>query len=76
MMTRTRQIAEQLIPEYLFCDTKRIPSDRKVWVGDWQWALYNTDSVEEAMDFFQSGFDMLETNRIVDLLSSKEFATS
>ena len=72
---RARQIAQQLKPEYLFCDTKRVPSNRKVWPGEWQWALYNTDSVEEAMDFFHSGFDMLETDRIVDLLSSKEFNT-
>ena len=70
---QTKQTAEQLKPEYLFCDTKRIPADRKVWPGDWQWALYNTDTVEDAIDFFNSGFDMLETNRIVDLLSSKEF---
>jgi len=69
----TQQIAEDLQPEYLFCSTKRVPPNRKVWSGDWQWALYNTDTVEEAMDFFQSGFDMLETNRIVDLLSNKEF---
>ena len=72
---QSQKIVQQLKPEYLFCDTKRVPPDRKVWLGDWQWALYNTDSVEEAMDFFQNGFDMLETNRIVDLLSSKEFTT-
>ena len=71
---KTRRRAEALAPEYLFCKTTRIPKERKVWEGDWQWALYNTDTVDEAMDFFKSGFDMLETNRIVDLLSSPEFA--
>ncbi|NND98924.1 MAG: hypothetical protein HKN47_16530 [Pirellulaceae bacterium] len=65
--------AERLEPEYLFCKTTRIPLDRKVWPGDWQWVLYNTDTVNEAMDFYESGFDMLETNRIVDLLGSNEF---
>ncbi len=65
--------AKKLRPEYLFCKTVRLPEDRVVWDGPWQWVLYNTDSAAEAMDFFRSGFDMLETNRIVDLLGSEEF---
>ena len=65
--------AMELNPEYLFCKTTRIPNDRLVWRGDWQWALYNTDTVDEALDFFHCGFDMLETNRIIDLLASPEF---
>lgn len=71
---KTKKRAAQLAPEYLFCKTTRIPKNRVVWKGDWQWALYNTDTVADAMDFFQSGFEMLETNRIVDLLASAEFA--
>jgi glycerophosphoryl diester phosphodiesterase len=66
------EIARSLRPEYLFCKTLRVPEDRRVWPGDWKWALYNTDTVEEALDFYQSGFDLLETNRIVDLLTSPE----
>lgn len=70
----SHQLAKKLNPQYLFCSTKRIPGDRKVWLGDWQWALYNTDTVAEAMDFYRSGFNMLETNCIVDLHASPEFS--
>ena len=66
--------ANELKPKYLFCSTKRIPEDRKVWPGDWQWALYNTDTAAEAMDYFRSGFDMLETNCIVDLHADVNFS--
>ncbi len=66
------KIADALQAEFLFCKTSRIPEDRLVWQGDWQWVLYNTDTVEEALDFYRSGFELLETNRIVDLLESPE----
>jgi len=68
-----RQSAVDLAAEYLFCNTTRIPADRQVWPGDWKWVLYNTDTVDEALDCYQSGFPMLETNRIVDLLASPQF---
>lgn len=66
--------AKQLAPEYLFCKTTRVPSDRKVWAGPWKWALYNTDTVADAKDFYKSGFKMLETNRIVDMMASEAFS--
>ncbi|MGB7344222.1 MAG: FAD-dependent oxidoreductase [Pirellulaceae bacterium] len=67
-----RQQAEELAPAYLFCSTNRIPDDRQVWPGNWQWVLYNTDTVDEALEFYKHGFHMLETNRIVDLLANPE----
>ncbi|QDT09520.1 glycerophosphodiester phosphodiesterase family protein [Planctomycetes bacterium K23_9] len=62
------QIAQNLRPSYLFCKTTRVPTSRTVWEGNWQWVLYNTETIDDVLDFYHSGFDMLETNRIVDLL--------
>lgn len=65
--------AIDLQPQYLFCKTTRLPLDHKVWAGEWTWVPYSVDTVREALDYFDSGFEMLETNRIVDLLASGEF---
>ena len=72
---KTHKRATELSPEYLFCKTTRIPADRKAWAGTWRWALYNTDTVADAKDYFGSGFEMLETNRIVDMMNSTDFST-
>lgn len=66
-----QRIAEELNPEYLFCDTDSFPDDNEqVWQGDWQWTLYNLDDVESAKAYIARGFTSLETNEIGLLMSS------
>lgn len=69
--------AEQLKPEFMFCDVESFPtSDDEVWQGGWQWALYNLDDVASAIDMANRGLRYLETNQIGTLMSHSEFSTN
>ncbi len=62
--------AQQLRPEFLFCDVESFPaSNEDVWQGVWQWALYNLDDVPSAIDMANRGIRFLETNQIGTLHS-------
>lgn len=66
------ELAKELEPDYLFCDTPSFPDDNtQVWKGAWQWTLYNLDDVESARAYIERGFKSLETNEIGKLMSSE-----
>jgi len=56
-----REQAEQLAPDILFCNYKKIPQDDMLWPGDWSWALYDVTDPAMALHWFSRGVQLIET---------------
>lgn len=54
------RIMEQLQPAYLFTDHTVVPG--ALPPGPWRWAVYTIDEAELAVQWFQKGADLVETN--------------
>jgi len=64
-----RDIAVQLAPDYLFCKIGRLPPRTEpLWPGPWNWAAYQTDDPEEALNLAARGIALVETDNIGDML--------
>ncbi|MBI3794030.1 MAG: glycerophosphodiester phosphodiesterase [Nitrospinae bacterium] len=64
-----RRVAEELSPEYLFCDHLDVPPAREnLWEGRWKWVLYEIADVKLAQKWFDLGLDMAETMDIGKML--------
>ena len=69
------ELAITLKPDFLFCDTESLPrDDNQVWQGSWQWAIYNLDDVNSAIEMANRGHRFLETNQIGTLMSNVNFS--
>lgn len=66
-------IANELQPEYLFCNVEKINHPSELWQGPWKWALYDVLNPEFAYELLEQGVDMIETGDIVKLSSSEHF---
>jgi len=67
----SRQVLEELKPDFLFCDKELLPTnDEDIWSGSWQWAVYNLDDVSSAIAMANRGMRFLETNQIGTLMSN------
>lgn len=64
----TRSTATALAPNYLFCNYKKIPADDGLWIGPWQWALYEVTNPEIALQLAARGADLIETMAIGEML--------
>ena len=65
-----RSRADELSPEYLFCNRKRLPHESEApWDGPWKWVVYTVNEIHEIAPFIRRGMDMLETNRIRMMLA-------
>jgi len=61
--------AQDLAPEYLLCNRKRLPpASETLWQGPWRWVVYTVDTAQEVHAFGTRGIDMVETNVIRQLL--------
>lgn len=66
---QTQRRADKLACDYLFCSTERLPEDdHRIWQGAWQWTVYVVDEPEWALGLYRRGIDLVETDRIVDML--------
>ncbi|MEE8343301.1 MAG: glycerophosphodiester phosphodiesterase family protein [Gammaproteobacteria bacterium] len=66
--TRCREEAEELNPEYLFCNYKKLPGKGSLWPGPWQWVLYDVKSHELAHALGKRGARFIETGAVGELL--------
>lgn len=64
----TRGAATALAPNYLFCNYKKIPADDVLWIGPWQWALYEVTNPEVALLLAARGASLIETMAIGEML--------
>lgn len=59
-----------LKPDFVFCDIDLLPEKNKdIWRGNWDWAVYNLDTVDSATAIANRGILFLETNEIGTLMS-------
>lgn len=70
-----RRTAEKLMPEFLFCNYRKLPRDpSKLWPGPWKWVLYEIDDVEHALSLGKRGIHMIETMDVGELLADQRLA--
>jgi glycerophosphoryl diester phosphodiesterase len=63
-----RLSAEELQPEYLFCNVTRLPAAPvPLWLGSWTWVVYEIVDADLARDLVGRGVGMLETMAIGEL---------
>lgn len=69
--TENHANAEELAPEYLFCNHERLPADTAaIWQGPWQWAVYTVNDADAARALLNRGMQLVETNIIRQLMSA------
>ena len=63
--------ARALLPEFLFCNTRIIPKNRKtLWQGSWRWAVYVVNEPATAFEYARVfGIDLIETDAIGEMLA-------
>lgn len=62
-------IAKQLAPDFLFCNTKRLPRRREErWQGSWQWVVYTVNDSRTAFKYADEGILLIETDTVGTLL--------
>lgn len=66
-----RQRAIKLSPDYLFCNYKKM-SNKVLWEGDWQWAVYTVNTIDVAKQQLDKGIDLVETDDIGLLLRTQD----
>ena len=65
--TNSKQQAQQLSPDYLICNYKKINSE--LWKGDWQWMLYDIMQPDLALEWANKGAALIETSDIGGILN-------
>ena len=60
--------AQQLSPNYLFCDNELLPAPPAFWPGNWQWAVYEIDNAPLAVHLGHCGAHFVETMAIGELM--------
>ncbi|MBI2993590.1 MAG: glycerophosphodiester phosphodiesterase [Gammaproteobacteria bacterium] len=64
-----RDVAARLAPDYLFCEIGRLPPPTgPLWPGPWNWATYQTDDPEAALELAARGVALVETDNIGEML--------
>jgi glycerophosphoryl diester phosphodiesterase len=70
-----RQHAEELKPEYLFCNVTKLPSSEgPVWQGPWRWVIYDIEDPEQALALARNGVAFIESAWIGELLQDQRLA--
>ncbi len=67
--------AVSLEPDYLICNSKKIPKNKPPWQGPWEWMLYEINSPEKALAWAANGVDYIETADIGGMLNYPALAT-
>ncbi|MCF6258354.1 MAG: glycerophosphodiester phosphodiesterase [Gammaproteobacteria bacterium] len=71
-----RQQAEQLAPDMLFCNYKKIPERDVLWPGVWSWALYDIVDPAIALHWFTRGVKIIETWDVTAMLRDPRLQVS
>jgi len=65
--------AEQLQPDYLFCNIKKVNKPSELWSGPWRWVLYDIKNPIFAYELLEQGVDLIETGDVMKLSKSEYF---
>jgi glycerophosphoryl diester phosphodiesterase len=64
-----RKKLDELQPDYVFCNLKRIPAEIMLWPGPWKWVVYEVVSPALAMELSVRGAEFVETMAIGEMLA-------
>ena len=65
--------AHTLNPEFIICNYTKVPEDVvTLWVGPWQWVLYEVTDPELALDLAELGVEYIETMAIKEMLADSD----
>lgn len=65
--------AHSLNPDFIISNYKKIPDDAvTLWVGPWQWVLYEVDTPDLALELAELGVGFIETMAIKEMLADPE----
>ena len=65
-----RRTADELAPDYIFCNHTRIhPDSAMLWPGPWCWVLYEVVTVEHALELAARGAHIVESMAVVEMLN-------
>lgn len=64
------QAARAFKPDYLFVGDRRFTQAHAAFQGAWQWAVYQTQDPQHAIQLTEQGADLVETNAIGDMLKA------
>jgi glycerophosphoryl diester phosphodiesterase len=62
--------AQLFKPEYLFVGDRRFTEAHAAFQGAWEWAVYQTQDPQRALQLTEQGADLVETNAIGDMLKA------
>lgn len=65
-----REIATRLKPEFLFVDKDELPSEGRLWLGQWKWVVYDVVDPEQALSLAHRGISMIETKAVGEMLAA------
>ncbi len=66
-----REIANQLKPDFLICNYKKIPDeDGSLWEGEWKWFLYEIVDSQTALKWYQRGVEYIETMELEFMINA------
>lgn len=67
--------AEQLRPEYIFCPLEEVANaGPMLWRGEWKWAVYGVENMDDAEHVTARGADYIETKTIDTMLADPRAA--
>jgi glycerophosphoryl diester phosphodiesterase len=65
---RHREQAEELLPDYLICNERKLAATEVPWPGPWQWMLYDIVDPGQALAWAARGVALIETADIGTML--------
>lgn len=71
----TARRARALAPDFLFTNHTRLPAaPQPLWLGPWQWAVYEVTDAEQALALAARGIDFVESMAVGELLTDLRLA--
>lgn len=64
--SESRTMAEELKPDILICNHKKVKEE--LWKGDWSWFLYEITDPASALQWFEKGVEYIETMHIDEMI--------
>ena len=61
----------ELAPDFLVVNITRVPHGENLWLGPWQWAVYEIADLATAQHWGERGADFVLSHFGIDLLNSK-----
>ncbi len=67
------EILNEMQPDYIFINVKKINRPSNLWKGAWKWVLYDIKNPSFAYELLEQEVDLIETGDIVRLNASEYF---